>query len=89
MRKKFGRDASSICSIRKCFYLGKTKKVWEKNGVFYHNQFSCTCILTRELFLLYIYICGIGTWASIDFSQVGILVNNISPKTDDKVFNGP
>ena len=33
----------------------------------------------------YVYICGIDTWASIDFPLVVILINNnISPNTDDK-----
>lgn len=45
--------------------------------------------LPEELFLLYVYICGISTWPSIDLPRVVILVNNnISPNADDKVFYG-
>ena len=88
MRKKFGRD-TSICSIRKCFYLGKTKKVWGKMEFSFISNFHGHVYWPEELFLLYVYICGIGTWAIIDFLQVGILLNNISSVTDNKVFNGP
>ena len=78
-------------ALESVFIWEKLKRYGKKKMEFsFISNFHGHICWLEELFIIYVYICGIGTWASIDFPQIVILVNNnISAKTDDKAFHGP